>query len=82
MCRDQINVSSLIGALEIVNGLGLYICRNVIEFGDEGMFNNIHCDFRDDDHDNIRKQPPNVVCSEKKNKKNTLITTDVNHFVL
>lgn len=48
--------------LEIVDGLGLYICRDVVEFGDEGMFDNIHSNFRDDNHDNIRKQPPHVVC--------------------
>lgn len=48
--------------LEIVDGLGLYICRDVVEFRDEGMFDNIHSNFRDDNHDNIRKQPPHVVC--------------------
>lgn len=52
--------------LETVNGWGAYICRDVVEFGDEGMFNNVHSDFRDDDHDNIRKQPPHVVCIKKK----------------
>lgn len=87
VCREtkQKNVSWLISMLEIVNGLGLYICRDVVEFGNEGMFDNIHSDFRDDDHDNIRKQTPHVVCSKTKTKtkKNTLIPTDVNlHFVL
>lgn len=52
-----------------MTGLGLYICRNVVEFGDEGMFDNIHSDFRDYDHDNIRKQPPHVVCSQKTKKR-------------
>lgn len=63
VCREtkQTNVSWLISAL------GPYICRDVIEFGDEGMLDNIHSDFRDDDHDNIRKQPPHVVWRKKIN---------------
>jgi len=31
-----------------------YICRDVIEFCDEGMFNDVNCNFRCDDHEDVR----------------------------
>lgn len=52
---------------------GSYICRNVIEFGDEGMFNDVNSNFRDDDHNDIGDQRPHVVWGKK-------ITLDVNYF--
>lgn len=48
--------------LEIMNiRFGPYICRDVVEFGDESMFNDVNSNFRDDDHKDIRQQHPHVV---------------------
>lgn len=41
--------------------LGAYVCRDVIEFGDESVFNDVNSNFRDDDHKDIRQQHPQVV---------------------
>lgn len=45
--------------------MGAYICRDVIEFGDESMFNDINSNLRDDDHEDIRQQHPQVVWGRK-----------------
>lgn len=38
-----------------------YICSDVVEFGDESMFNDVNSNFRGDDHEDIREQHPQVV---------------------
>lgn len=42
-----------------------YVCSDVVEFGDESMFNDVNGNFRGDDHKNIREQNPQVVWGEK-----------------
>lgn len=38
-----------------------YICSDVVELGDESMFNNVNSNFRGEDHKDIREQNPKVV---------------------
>ncbi len=42
-----------------------YFCCDVVEFGDESMFNDVNGNFRGDDHEDIRDQHPQVVYREK-----------------
>lgn len=45
-----------------------YICSDVIEFCDKGMFDDINCNFRGDNHKNVREQHPQVIWEGKKKK--------------
>lgn len=40
---------------------GSYICSDVIELGDEGMFDDVNSNFWGDDHEDIREQHPKMV---------------------
>lgn len=40
---------------------GPYICSDVVELGDESVFNDVNSNFRGDDHKDIREQHPQVV---------------------
>lgn len=44
---------------------GSYVCGDVIKLCDEGVFNDVHNNFRDDDHKNIRYQHQQVVWGTK-----------------
>lgn len=43
---------------------GPYICSDVVEFGDESMFNDVNGNLRQDDHQDIGEQHPQVVWGE------------------
>lgn len=43
-----------------------YICSDVIEFCDKGMFDDINCNFRGDNHKNVREQHPQVIWEGEK----------------
>lgn len=38
-----------------------HISGDFVEFGDEGVLNDVNDDFGDDDHNDVRQQRPHVV---------------------
>ena len=49
-----------------LKSIGSYICSDVIELGDESMFNDVNSNFWGDDHEDIGEQHPKMVWREKK----------------
>lgn len=43
-----------------------YFCSDVVEFGDEGVLDDVHGDFGGDDHEDVGEQHPQVVWGKKK----------------
>lgn len=46
--------------------LSPYFCSDVVEFGDEGVLDDVHGDFGGDDHEDVGEQHPQVVWGKKK----------------
>lgn len=45
--------------------LDSYICSDVVEFGDECMFDDVHSNLRDDHHEDIMEHYPQMIWGEK-----------------
>lgn len=46
-----------------------HVCGDFVEFGDEGVLNDVHDDFGDDDHDDVGQQRPHVVWRDERRKE-------------